>query len=119
MPLETGSRVSESCCVGLDASVDVIAWNEAAQRLFGYSEPEVLGKNIYHLLNLRGIADGRFESALASAYHDGKVEIDSCFNRKDGTNFHACCVVKPAWHQATFRGYVVTMYPRTPDGSTY
>jgi PAS domain S-box-containing protein len=112
MPSQIGNRVAAACCIGLNANGVVIAWNEGAQWLFGYSPTEIQGQNIYHFLSLRGLADGGFESALSSAYHDGIAKIDSCFSRKDGTRFNANCVVKPTWHRGTFRGYVLTVSPK-------
>jgi PAS domain S-box-containing protein len=43
---------SDEALVGFQTDGTIVLWNRAAQDLYGYTEPEVLGKSITQLLPL-------------------------------------------------------------------
>jgi diguanylate cyclase (GGDEF)-like protein/PAS domain S-box-containing protein len=48
--LDTMMEVARDAVILIDGSGEVLRWNPAAERLFGYSEAEALGKNVHQLL---------------------------------------------------------------------
>ncbi|MDI1449066.1 PAS domain S-box protein [Polyangium sp. 6x1] len=44
------ARETPTCIVGLDANGTIVAWNPGAERMFGYSEAEIVGKTMLDLL---------------------------------------------------------------------
>ena len=58
--------------VAIDAQLRIIAWNEAATKLLGYSSEDALGKPCHEILQWRNrcgdtLCDGSCRSASASA----------------------------------------------------
>jgi PAS domain S-box-containing protein len=69
--------------VGTDAEFRVIAWNAGAQRLYGYTEGEALGRFARDLATLVGdISHVELEEVLA---RDGRVHGELRARRGDGT----------------------------------
>ena len=75
----------------IDENGNIILWNEAAQKVFGYWEKEALGKNIHQLIAPQGyhdVADKGFKSFVKTGCGPavGKtIELEAV--RKDGTLF--------------------------------
>jgi PAS domain-containing protein len=114
MHSEQSDRVGQpfrSYCAYLMLASDgsIIRWTPEAEVLFGYASDEARQNNIYHVLNANRAAGGDFERYLAAAYHDGKVDFNCCFNRKDGTQFSGHGEIKPVWHRGVFQGYILAI----------
>lgn len=65
----------------------VTSWNSGAERLFGYREAEMMGRDVLRLIAPE--RDGREElrQATAAADRSGWVEVEGWRVRKDGTRF--------------------------------
>ena len=81
---ETLVEASPTAIVTCDPDFTVTSWNPAAERLFGYSRSEAVGRHIDELV-------GRHEQirdearALNERVMDGPTELPTRRNRKDGT----------------------------------
>ncbi|HEX5177143.1 MAG TPA: PAS domain S-box protein, partial [Chthoniobacteraceae bacterium] len=94
-------RLSEECfrkmiessidhaIIMIDIGGHISTWNQAAQRLTGYEENEVIGQPLRLLLTEEDCAAGKAEKELASAREDGRAESEGWRVRKDGSRFWA------------------------------
>jgi two-component system sensor kinase FixL len=73
----------------VDATGSVTIWNEGAERLMGWSEAEVIGKNGSLLYPPDAIEAGKPQADLASAAAEGRLEEEAWRLRKDGAEFLA------------------------------
>jgi two-component system CheB/CheR fusion protein len=65
----------------------VKSWNTGAERLFGYTEAEISGKNYSQLLTLEDLQRGEPERKLRQIAQRGRIEEEGWQVRKDGTRF--------------------------------
>ncbi|MBI1731020.1 PAS domain S-box protein [Candidatus Acetothermia bacterium] len=71
--------------VAIDQESNIVSWNPAAEKLFGYAQEEAIGRNVDELVaNVKAI---RHEAVKYSgqASHGDKVHVITRRNRKDGT----------------------------------
>ncbi len=73
----------------LDVQGNVTHWNAGAERLFGYSEKDVLGKYFSFLFTKSDKKNGRPERELRAAEKNEKGDDDNWVMRADGTKFWA------------------------------
>ncbi|WEK45112.1 MAG: PAS domain S-box protein [Candidatus Sphingomonas colombiensis] len=73
----------------LDPDGNVTIWNKGAERLKGWTEAEVLGRNTSIFYPADAITNGKPARDLARARSDGKVEEEDWRVRKDGSEFLA------------------------------
>jgi PAS domain S-box-containing protein len=72
----------------------ITSWNPAAARIFGYTDDEVIGRNIRMIIP----ADHRGqEDQVLARIHRGEVvdHFETVRTRKDGTNIHISLTVSP------------------------
>ncbi len=80
--LQTLVRESPLPIVSLDPAARVTSWNQAATRLFGWSEEEVLGRELPYVPQEEAArAESLWERGLRGEVH-GPIELRRC--RKDG-----------------------------------
>jgi PAS domain S-box-containing protein len=75
--------------IGLDLEGRVTGWNAGAQRIFGYTEPEIAGQYFGHLFPAEDRASGRPEQTLARVLKEGTTESEHWLVRKGGERFWA------------------------------
>ena len=73
----------------LDPDGRVTIWNQGAERLFGWSESEMVGRSGSLFYPPDAIEAGRPAADLAAARDQGRVELDDWRMRKDGSEFLA------------------------------
>src|SRR5215213_1990198 len=78
-----------------DADGCVSAWNEGAQRLFGYGEGEIVGQDGNILFTPEDRESGAPERELQKAREEGRAEDERWHMRKDGSRFWASGFVRP------------------------
>jgi two-component system CheB/CheR fusion protein len=76
-----------------DCEGRITSWNGGAERIFGYSEEEMLGEKIDVIFTPEDRANGAPIAELAKALKDGRAEDDRWHLRKDGTRFYCGGVV--------------------------
>ena len=73
----------------LDPEGAVTIWNKGAERLKGWTEAEVVGRNAAIFYPADAIASGKPAEDLAHAARDGRFEAEDWRVRKDGSEFLA------------------------------
>ncbi len=73
----------------LDPQGRVTIWNRGAERIKGWAEAEIIGREFAIFYPADDIAAGKPAADLARAHADGRVEEESWRVRKDGSEFLA------------------------------
>ncbi len=76
-------RMRDYAIIILDAEGKVIDWNQGAEWMLGYTENEMLGKDISRLFPPDGVPT--FFRELAQAAREGSTENVTWYRRKDGS----------------------------------
>jgi len=77
-------NVSEAV-LGLDSRFLLRSWNQAAERIYGYSAEEVLGTPILELLRTEYRRGSNMAAAFCNVDREGRIRLDVRQYRKDGT----------------------------------
>ena len=83
--------------VGRDGSVR--CWNPGAERLFGYSSPEIIGQHFSRLFSPEDVRSGQPEHELKTALDTGHAESVRWQIRKDGTRFWCKATTTPLFDE--------------------
>ena len=79
--------------IGMDLDHRILSWNKGANRNYGYSAREVIGKDSGILHTPQDVESGAVDRLLASAYKDDLAEGVFERVRKDGSRFTASVVL--------------------------
>src|ERR1017187_1476208 len=79
----------------IDPDGTIISWNKGAQRINGYKEREILGKNIDIFYSAEDQQEGLPAKNLKSALDLGHYECTAWRVRKDGSRFMANVIFTP------------------------
>jgi PAS domain S-box-containing protein len=71
----------------LDRLGSVTSWNPGAERLLGYAESEIRGKDYARFFTLEDVRLGVPKREIQWAEKNGRIEKESWYVRKDGTRF--------------------------------
>jgi len=71
------------------------SWNKGAEKLFGYTEQEMLGQGLDRLFTPEDVARGAPADELRRAREDGRAEDERWHMRKDGSRFFCSGVTTP------------------------
>src|SRR5579862_1774186 len=85
---------SDDSIVGTTLDGTIVSWNHGAERLFGYSSAEAIGRHI----NILFPADRRLDSmhSIERIKHDEKIErFESVRARKDGIPLNVSIILSP------------------------
>jgi hypothetical protein len=77
----------------LDPDGRILSWNEGANRIKGYTAPEVLGRSFELFYPAEAVADGFPKMELKEAAQVGRFEDEGWRIRKDGSRFWANVVI--------------------------
>jgi len=77
----------------LDSAGRVTSWNAGAERIKGYSAPEIVGRHFSLFYPVEDRAAGKPQQALAQAMRDGRFEGEGWRVCKDGSRFWAEVVI--------------------------
>ena len=91
-------EVRDYAIVMLDVEGRIVTWNKGAQRIMGYTEDEILGKNFATFYVLEEARYGKPKNALAVAARVGKFTNESRRLRKDGSTFIASVVITAVYN---------------------
>jgi PAS domain S-box-containing protein len=73
----------------LDGNGTICSWNSGAERIFGYTEPEVAGVDSSEFFAAAGYSSEAFREERETALACGRGDGESWLTRKDGTRFFA------------------------------
>lgn len=98
--------VEDYAILMLDAQGRVVSWNSGAQRITGYREGEILGKDISIFYAPEDVEDGAPQRCLGGAAMEGRHEEEGWRARKDGSRYLAHVVTTAMWDQeGRLRGF--------------
>lgn len=89
----------------LDSEGLVTSWNTGAERLFGYTEQEILGRSAVILFQPEDQAKGEYQKELRQAQDTGRAEDDRWHVRKDGSLVY-CSGITSVLSEDSMHGYV-------------
>lgn len=76
-----------------DTEGRITSWNEGAQRIYGYTAEDVLGKPFSIFFPAEEVESGLFDRELKTARETGRFEVEGWRVRKDGSRFWANVVI--------------------------
>lgn len=91
--------------IALDPSRRVTLWNQGAEKLFGFSESEMIGQLGDILFAPEDQLAGAPLKELKTAQQTGAADAQRWHMRKDGSRFFASSVVRPLWVQGQLYGF--------------
>ena len=104
--LEAVLSAAWDAVVTLDAEHEIVEWNAGAERLFGYSSEEVVGKNIDPLITTEEVYE-QATGLTSTVMSGGDVPpIEAIRYRKDGTPVHVLIAGSPILIGGEFAGAV-------------
>jgi PAS domain S-box-containing protein len=94
----------------MDPKGHIVTWNNAAKRILGYEEEEILGEPFSMLFTSLDTDNRQPEHELSTALTTGRAEDERWHVRKDGSQFWASGVVTPLWDEGgKLRGFAKIM----------
>lgn len=78
-----------------DEIESIATWNAGAERIFGFTEEEMLGQPIAKIFTPEDQANGVPEREMRTAAEEGRAEDERWHRRKDGTRFYCIGVMTP------------------------
>ena len=104
----------EYAIFSMDKKGNITTWNTGAERLLGYTEAEIVGKNYDILFTGKHREMGVPKLEIERAIIDGRADDDHSHVRKDGTEFWSSGVVMPLYDEANeFVGFVKILRDQT------
>ena len=79
----------------MDLDGNITTWNAEAEKIIGYAEAEILGRNFSVIITEEDRRAGKSEEDLWRAREDGRAEAERWNVRKDGSRFWALGIVTP------------------------
>jgi PAS domain S-box-containing protein len=89
---------SDDAIIGKDLDANVTSWNHAAQKMFGYSEEEIKGKNLSILLPLNLSHKLDYEMVKIKLGHSIK-HFDTIMVKKNGALIDVSLYISPIYDQ--------------------
>lgn len=87
--------VTDHAIFTLDAAGRVTTWNTGAERVFGWTEAEILGRDSSVLWTPEDAAGGVPAKERERALREGRAEVERWRVRKDGRRFFASGAISP------------------------
>jgi PAS domain S-box-containing protein len=98
----------------VDPRRHILSWSKGAERLLGYSEDEIVGKQCDCFFTPEDVRDGIPQKELEQALATGRGDDDRWHVRKDGSRFWSSGVATPLKDEAgALRGFAKIMRDRT------
>ncbi|HEY9611546.1 response regulator [Allocoleopsis sp.] len=99
-------NVTDYAIFFLDTQARIIRWSLGAERIFGYQEPEILGKPSSIIFIPEDLQIGADKEELETAVAEDRAENERWHIRKDGSWFWASGIVTPLRDEAgQLRGF--------------
>lgn len=99
--------VKDYAIFATDAEDRIVSWNTGAERIFGYPESEIIGRNSDILFTPEDIENGVPQQELETAAAKGRAEDERWHVRRDRTRFWASGMVTPLRDdEGNLRGFV-------------
>ena len=107
-------NVRDYALIPVDTTGKISGWNPGAQRTFGYTEQEIVGRPVDLFFTPEDREKGESEKDLNRALAEGRAEDDRWMIRRDGSRFWARWVTTPM-HDAvgSLRGFAKVLRDET------
>ncbi|MFY0567745.1 adenylate/guanylate cyclase domain-containing protein [Archangium lansingense] len=99
--------------VTINLRFNVVSWNPAAERLFGYTAREALGRNILRLVASEGPIRDEAESTSREALERGRIQLLTRRLRKDGTPIDVELLALPVMVEGEQVGFIAIYHDLT------
>ncbi len=107
-------NVTDYALIQVDNNTNISGWNPGAERTFGYTEEEIVGRQMRTLFTPEDAANGDPEKDFETALAEGRSVYERWLVRKDGTRFWARWVTTPIYDDAgQVRGYAKVLHDET------
>jgi PAS domain S-box-containing protein len=107
-------NVTDYALVQVDPERNISGWNTGAERSFGYSEEEIVGKPMNVLFTPEDVAKGDPDRDFDEALAAGRAEYERWLVRKDGSRFWARWVTTPMYDEGgQLRGFAKVLHDET------
>ena len=93
-------NATDTAIFTIDRPGTVTSWNSGAERLLGYSEEEIIGRDGRLIFTPEDRSDGVAEREIATALAEGRAENERWHVRKDGSRFWGSGLIMPLKHGA-------------------
>lgn len=105
--------------VALDGTVT--SWNAGAQKVFGYEQTEMVGRNFSDLFTTEDVVAGSPLAELHEATMKGFTDVECFLKRKDGSRFRASGKLNQLKRDAAgeLRGFVKIVHDITEQDAAY
>lgn len=104
--------VEDYAIITTDTEGVINGWNQGAEKMFGYPEDEIIGRNIEILFTPEDREKGVPAQERQSAIELGSVEDDRWHRRRDHSNFYSSGVMYPL-RNSKIEGFVKIARDRT------
>ncbi|AKJ27711.1 chemotaxis protein CheB [Caldimonas brevitalea] len=91
--------------ITLDLEGKVMTWNAGAERIFGYTDTQVLGRKAGFLYIPEERQEEMLHDEMQRARDDGRAEDDRWHLRRDGTRVFCSGITSPLYTDGILRGY--------------
>ncbi len=99
------NSVEDYAIITTDTKGIINGWNPGAEKMFGYAESEIIGRNCEILFTPEDRAQGVPAAEMQAAIERGSVEDERIHVRKDGSRFFFSGVIQPLKDSA-IKGFV-------------
>jgi PAS domain S-box-containing protein len=106
-------NVTDYALVLVDPGGDVSGWNTGAERIFGYTEREIVGQPAARFFLPEDAERGESEKDLERAMTQGRAEDARLMVRSDGSRFWARWVTTPIRVGSQLRGFAKVLRDET------
>lgn len=89
----------------LDVSGNVVTWNPAAERMYGYTASAIVGRHFSTFYGAADIARGHPGHELETALTEGRYEEEGMRVRSNGSQFLASVVITPIYDNGVHVGF--------------
>ena len=98
----------------MDPQGTIVSWNDGAERILGYRDSEIVGRNAEILFTAEDRERGEPARELEAAVREGRAEDERWHLRRGGARFFASGVMTPLWHpDGGLRGFAKVMRDMT------
>lgn len=98
--------LAEDCAVfKLDSAGRVASWNAHAEKLFGFTQADVLGQPLLHFYTTADSKSGRPQADLQEAAAKGQLLMNGWRVRKNRTQFWARILIRAVRQEGRLRGF--------------
>ena len=75
----------EYAIIAMDTDFNIIEYNPAAEKIFGYKKHEIIGKNVYDIHKKHNVDKLKFERAVQEVLNIGKWDSNVVVHNRDGS----------------------------------